>query len=127
MRMQPSSNHRSAAEDLRPLSRMMKALGDEARLRMVALLAHGELCVCHLEAALGLPQWSTSRHLAVLRAAGLVEHDRRGTWVYYRLAAQDDPDRKRVLRSVLARFRRQGVFRRDAERLLGTRGPKSCR
>ena len=41
---------------LRSASRLFKALGDENRLRIVALLSHGELCVCHLEAALGLPQ-----------------------------------------------------------------------
>jgi ArsR family transcriptional regulator len=117
----------SAAEDLRPLSRMMKALGDEARLRMIALLAHGELCVCHLETALGLTQWATSRHLATLRAAGVVEFDRRGTWVYYRLADQENADRKQVLRSVLARCRERDVFRRDAERLVKTRMPGQCK
>ena len=109
--------------DLRPLSRLMKALGDESRLRMIALLSHGELCVCHLESALGLTQWATSRHLAVLRAAGVVDFERRGTWVYYRLAAQPDADRKQVLRSVLRRCNLRDVFRRDAERLMKTRVP----
>jgi ArsR family transcriptional regulator, arsenate/arsenite/antimonite-responsive transcriptional repressor len=126
MRMQ-AIKFASAAQDLRQLARMMKALGDESRLRMIALLAHGELCVCHLEAALGLTQWATSRHLAVLRSAGLVDSDRRGTWVYCRLAAQADADRKQVLRSVLARCRERDVFRRDAERLMKTRAPGQCK
>ena len=55
--------------EVRQLTRLLKALGDETRLRMVALLAHGELCVCHLESALELSQPTASRHLAVLRAA----------------------------------------------------------
>jgi ArsR family transcriptional regulator len=126
MRMQ-ANRLGTAEEDVRPLSQMMKALGDESRLRVVALLAHGELCVCHLEQALALSQWATSRHLAVLRAAGIVDSDRRGTWVYYRLAEQSDPDRKQVLRSLLGRFRARSVFRRDAERLMSSRRPGQCR
>ena len=115
----------SAHEDVRALSRLLKALGDETRLRMAALLAGGELCVCHLEAALELSQWSTSRHLAALRAAGVVESRREGTWVHYRLARQDDADCRQVLRALVARFKKRDVFRRDAERLLKTRRP--CR
>src|SRR5205814_1623882 len=85
------------ALDVRPLSRLFKALGDETRLRIVALLSHGELCVCHVEAALGLSQPHVSRHTAILRAAGVVEHRRDGTWGYYRLAPQADADCRPVL------------------------------
>lgn len=63
-----------------------KALCDETRLRILALLSEQELCVCNLIAVLGLPQSSVSRHLAVLRTAGLVEDRRNGTWMWYRLA-----------------------------------------
>ncbi|GBD29874.1 Arsenic resistance transcriptional regulator ArsR1 [bacterium HR32] len=62
------------------------ALGEPARLVLVRLLArHGSLCVCELQAALPLAQPTVSHHLKVLREAGLVEAERRGTWVYYRL------------------------------------------
>ena len=65
-----------------------RALGDETRRRMVFLLHQGgELCVCELTAALGLSQPKISRHLAQLRAAGLVQDRRRGQWIFYRLAA----------------------------------------
>ena len=113
--------------DVRLASRMFKALGDETRLRIVALLAHGELCVCHLESALGIPQTSTSRQLAVLRAAGVVEHRREGSWVYYRLAAQTDELCKRQLRGLAQEFGRADVLRRDVERLLEVKGPGRCR
>jgi len=53
-----------AALDFRPVSRLFKALGDETRLRLVVLLTHGELCVCHLEVALRLP--SLSPHAILL-------------------------------------------------------------
>lgn len=84
---------------LRPEA-VFKALGHPARVRMVRELAHGERCVCDLVAVARLG-WSTvSRHLAVLRAAGVVTDERRGAQVYYRIelpcvarfiACLDDP------------------------------------
>ena len=63
-----------------------RALGDETRLRCVALLhSEGELCVCELTYALDMAQPKISRHLAQLRHAGVVEARRRGTWMHYRL------------------------------------------
>src|SRR5512147_2035857 len=80
---------RQAADalDVRAASRLFRALGDETRLRIVALLSHGELCVCHLETALAIPQPTASRQLGILRAAGIVDARRDGTWVYYAIAA----------------------------------------
>jgi len=64
---------------------IFKALGDPVRLRLFALIsAHDELCVCHLTAALELPQSTVSRQLAILRHAGLVQTRREGKWMYYR-------------------------------------------
>lgn len=64
---------------------IFKALSDETRLRILALLSSGELCVCDLMAALELPQSTVSRHLAYLRNAGLVDGERRRVWMFYRL------------------------------------------
>jgi arsenate reductase len=67
---------------------LLKALADPTRLRLAVLLARrGETCVCRLVEALGMPQSSVSRHLAVLRNCGLVEARREGTWMHYRLAS----------------------------------------
>src|SRR3954471_24683951 len=104
--------------EVRAMSRLFKALGDETRLRIVALLSHGELCVCHIESALSLTQPTASRHLGSLRAAGVVEPRRAGTWVYYQLARQLDADCARQLRGLVAAFARKDVLRRDVERLL---------
>lgn len=66
---------------------LFKALSDSTRLRLVALLAfHGEICVCKLADALAEPDFKVSRHLRVLRAAGVVHTRRDGTWMHYRLA-----------------------------------------
>jgi ArsR family transcriptional regulator len=67
--------------------RKFKALADPTRLRLAVLLAvEGEVCVCRIAEALGVPDFKVSRHLAVLRAAGWVEARREGTWMHYRLA-----------------------------------------
>jgi ArsR family transcriptional regulator len=68
-------------------ARLFKALGDETRLEMLGLLAAAgaELCVCDIERQFDLAQPTVSHHLKVLREAGLVTSERRGTWVYYAL------------------------------------------
>jgi ArsR family transcriptional regulator len=62
---------------------IFKALADETRLRILALLLDGELCVCEIIAALGSPQSTISRHLAYLRKSGWVEGRRQGIWMHY--------------------------------------------
>jgi ArsR family transcriptional regulator, arsenate/arsenite/antimonite-responsive transcriptional repressor len=67
---------------------MFKALGDPVRLRLLSMIASaggGEVCVCDLTGEFALTGPTISHHLKVLREAGLVDSDRRGTWVYYRL------------------------------------------
>ena len=68
---------------------LFKALGDPHRLTMLATLARAddEVCVCDFTSALPLNQPTVSHHLKTLRDAKLVTCERRGTWVYYRLAA----------------------------------------
>lgn len=71
--------------DLQPHT-FFKCLGDETRVRiMLMLAAEGELCVCELIWALDDSQPKVSRHLAQLRACGLLEDRRQGQWIYYRL------------------------------------------
>ena len=113
--------------EVRPISRLFRALGDETRLRIVALLSHGELCVCHLQEALGLSQPNISRQLGILRAAGIVEDRREGSWVYYRLLPQSDEDRERHLKSLVQSFGRRDILRRDVGKLIKICGPGSCR
>jgi len=119
--------NQAAALSVRPVAQLFKALGDDTRLRIVALLSHGELCVCHLQEALRLTQPTASRHMAVLRSAGVVEARRKGSWVHYRLANQEDEARRRQLRAVVREFARQDTLRQDVQRLLRVRGPGACR
>lgn len=69
---------------------LLKALADPVRLRLLSLVAShadGEACVCDLNDAFELSQPTISHHLKVLHSAGLLERDKRGVWVYYRVSA----------------------------------------
>ncbi|MDO3379854.1 ArsR/SmtB family transcription factor [Geoalkalibacter halelectricus] len=89
---------------MKETARIFKALADETRLRILALLTRGELCVCDLMSILDLPQSTVSRHLAYLRNAGLVNDRRQGVWMYYALATTQNTlhaDLQRLLRQRL--------------------------
>jgi ArsR family transcriptional regulator len=87
------------AEQAAALVPMFKALGDPVRLRLMSMIAsaQSEVCVCDLTAGFDLSQPTISHHLKVLREAGLVDSERRGTWVYYRV----HPDALRALSALL--------------------------
>ena len=64
---------------------IFKALADENRIRILNLLKNGELCVCNIEAVLGIKQSNASRHLNRLKMAGIIVSEKKSQWVYYRL------------------------------------------
>jgi ArsR family transcriptional regulator len=118
-----SSTH---ALNVRPLTRLFRALGDETRLRIVALLSHGELCVCHLESALGLNQSTASRHLGILKAAAIVEGRREGTWVYYSITEQEHATVAKALDVLTKTFGAERALRADHVKLRKSCGPNAC-
>lgn len=65
---------------------MQQALADPTRIRIMRLLCERELCVCELVVALEEPQYKVSRHLGVLKHAGLVRDRREGSWMHYAIA-----------------------------------------
>lgn len=75
----------SAQLDIESGAQIFKALGHPARLKMVAALASGEQCVCDLTELVGLDTSTVSKHLTVLKGAGVVSAKRKGTWMHYRL------------------------------------------
>ncbi|GLL03757.1 ArsR/SmtB family transcription factor [Dactylosporangium matsuzakiense] len=83
----PITQQRLPAETAAVLAPAFKALGDPVRLQLMSMIASapdGEICVCDLTPAFELSGPTISHHLKSLREAGLVDADRRGTWVYYR-------------------------------------------
>jgi ArsR family transcriptional regulator, arsenate/arsenite/antimonite-responsive transcriptional repressor len=88
-------------EDAEQLAAIFRVLGEPARLQVLSLIAAqptGEACVCELTEPLGLSQPTVSHHLKVLYEAGLLQKERRGTWMYYRLV----PERLGILQRVFA-------------------------
>lgn len=65
--------------------RVMKALSDPNRVKVVKMLQHKEMCVCEMQEALGIAQPTVSKHLKILEDAGLVQSKKDGLWVNYRL------------------------------------------
>lgn len=76
---------------------LLRAFVEPTRLRLLALVAEEETCVCDLVGALGLPQPTVSRHLGVLRRAGLVNARKDGLWMWYSLAAAGSPLHAKLL------------------------------
>jgi len=112
---------------VRSLTKLFRALGDETRLRIVALLSHGELCVCHIEKALELSQPNVSRHLGILRAAGVVDARRDGSWIYYALAPQDHEAVKAMLDQLVEVFGAERAIKTDHVKLRKSCGPGACK
>src|SRR3954453_6679059 len=84
----PLAREPLTADQAVDLSRLFKAMADPVRLRLLSLIAShagGEACVCDLTDAFELTAPTISHHLKVLREAGLITGERRGTWVYYRV------------------------------------------
>ena len=93
---------------MRSFVKIMKALADPSRVKILKMLEGGEMCVCELRAAIGLAQPTVSKHLKVLEEAGLVAGRKDGLWVNYRLAPESPYAEK-----MLANLR--GWLREDPE------------
>jgi ArsR family transcriptional regulator len=104
----------AAEPRLTDLDALFRGVADPTRIRILNLLAAGELCVCDIVEILGLPQPAVSRHLAYLRRAALVEVRREATFAYYRLA----PPAHRVHANLIACVRScfRGIRSLDRER-----------
>jgi ArsR family transcriptional regulator len=75
---------------MRKFIKVMKALSDPNRVKMVKLLQHKVMCVCEIQAALGLAQSTVSKHLKILEEAGLIKYYKDKLWVNYSLADGTD-------------------------------------
>jgi DNA-binding transcriptional ArsR family regulator len=103
---------------LRDYEAVLKAAADPNRARILKMLEGGELCVCQIVAVLGLSTSTVSKHLSLLRAAGLVEERKDGRWVHLRLAQERVNDYALPLLSLVRSWlKRDGTIRSDAERV----------
>jgi ArsR family transcriptional regulator len=94
-----------SAEQAEHIAPLLKALADPVRLRLLSLVAShadGEACVCDLNDAFDLSQPTISHHLKVLHEVGLLDRDKRGVWVYYRVSTEALAGLSTLLGGVLA-------------------------
>jgi ArsR family transcriptional regulator len=103
----PSQNSAEALEQL------FQALGDRTRLRLLNLMAAGEVCVCFFVEALDEPQPKISRHLAYLRSSGLVATRREAKWMHYSITPPEHPAARRAFEAIVATFGDDAQLRRD--------------
>lgn len=97
---------------------LFRALADRTRLRLLNLMADGEVCVCFFVEALKTNQPKISRHLAYLRRAGVVKARREGKWVHYQRADPPDPHAAWIFREVCQWLDRDVEMQRDRQRLV---------
>jgi ArsR family transcriptional regulator len=100
-----------------PLELLFKALADRTRLRLLNLMAAGEVCVCFFVEVLGASQPKISRHLAYLRRAGVVAARREGKWMHYRIETPADPHAARVFAEVLVWLGEERELQKDRARM----------
>lgn len=96
---------------------LFQALGDPTRLRLLNLMAAGEVCVCYFVEIFDEPQPKISRHLAYLRRAGLVAARRDGKWMHYGMVMPSDTAQAQVLKAVLAVLANDRGMQRDRQAL----------
>ena len=96
---------------------LFKALADKTRLRLLNLMAAGEVCVCFFVEVLGTNQPKISRHLAYLRRAGVVAARREGKWMHYRIETPADPHAARVFAEVTAWLSEEREMQKDRARM----------
>lgn len=102
------------ATTISDLDAVFRGFADPTRIRILSLLAAGELCVCDIVEILDLPQPAVSRHLAYLRRTGLVEVQRDAKFAHYRLAAPENAVHQNLINCVRTCFR--GITSLDHER-----------
>ena len=101
---------------------VFRAFSDETRLRILFLLAERELCVCEVVAVLEMPQGKISRHLAVMKRAGLLSVRRDSTWIYYSLRKPEAGLTRRLLSYLKSEREGHPIAVADLQRLRNLAG-----
>ena len=103
------------------MEKVLKALADGNRLRIMNLLMRGELCVCELVEILGLSQTNVSRHLNKLTQAGLLDFRKEAQWVFYRINNDFMKEHSFLAKYLKASFENNKAFHMDIDKLLKTK------
>lgn len=96
---------------------IFKALSEESRLRILGLLMQGEMCVCEIEACLEMTQSNASRHLTVLKNAGIVSSTKKAQWSYYKIDEEFRKDNRELLSYISKKIALLPGYQSDIEQM----------
>ncbi|MBZ0255693.1 metalloregulator ArsR/SmtB family transcription factor [bacterium] len=96
---------------------ILKALADENRVRILMALRNGELCACQIIELLGLAPSTVSKHLSILKNAGLVESRKDGRWMYFELADDESARAAEAVQFIFANIKSDKQIQFDKKRL----------
>jgi len=100
------------------LAEIFKSLSEDTRLRMLALLLNGELCVCDIESVLQISQANASRHLSKMKITGILTSRKTAQWVYYAINQAFANEHPEIIESLRAEFRKYPVYKSDMKTLI---------
>ncbi|MCX6382947.1 MAG: metalloregulator ArsR/SmtB family transcription factor [Actinobacteria bacterium] len=104
---------------MKKILKILKALSEEHRLRIVNLLIHEKsLCVCEITKIIGLSQPTISLNLKKLEEAEIVEHSKKGLWVYYDFNSNIDKEIELVIMSILNKIKNDKIIKNDILKLI---------
>ena len=105
---------------------IFKALAEESRLRILTLLLQGEMCVCEIEASLSMTQSNASRHLTVLKNAGIVSSTKRAQWTHYKIDENFERNNRGLLNYVSEKVALLPGYKADIEQMHKCKSSDLC-
>jgi ArsR family transcriptional regulator len=108
------------------MNQIFKALSEDSRLRILSVLFQSELCVCDIEDALLLTQSNVSRHLTILKNAGIIKSYRNAQWIYYSISDEFKSNSQELYRYLELRINKLPTYKMDIDRLNKCKGKNSC-
>jgi len=112
---------------LRDAQKVLKALSDRSRLRILKMLELRPMAVCEVREVLGLSMSTVSKHLAILREAGFILDDKEGKWINYRLSDEKTPAAKSILDLLSQWVEEDRIVRSDRDKSLAADRHEICR
>lgn len=110
------------------LNKILKALADPGRIRIIALLSKKKsLCVCEIQSIIGLSQPTISSHLKLLESSGLVEFKKDGLWVNYNLRSDMDDNVKKLIESIVNILKKDEKIIEDIKKIRSVDRREICR
>jgi ArsR family transcriptional regulator len=105
---------------------IFKALSEESRLRILALLMNGEMCVCEIEICLNMSQSNASRHLTALRRSGILESYKKAQWAYYCISEKFQEEHYELWKYLQIKLKELPTYATDYQKLKVCREKNIC-